>query len=99
GLTLIEAMACGCPVVAFGRGSIRELVMQGKTGFVVEDTEEMVEAVNSIDLIDRRECRRHALENFNDKRMAQGYQDIYQTIINQQTKPMAGQPQAASASA
>ena len=45
GLTLIEAMACGCPVVAFGRGSIRELIAQGKTGFVVEDAEEMVEAV------------------------------------------------------
>ncbi len=86
GLTLIEAMACGCPIVAFGRGSIRELVLQGKTGFVVEDTEEMVEAVTSIDLIDRRECRRHALENFNAHRMAKGYEQIYQSII-QQRKP------------
>lgn len=87
GLTLIEAMACGCPVVAFGRGSIRELVLQGKTGFVVEDTEEMVEAVNSIDLIDRAECRRHVLANFNAKRMAKGYEQIYNNILQRQAKP------------
>lgn len=82
GLTLIEAMACGCPVVAFGRGSIREVIAQGKTGFVVEDAEEMVEAVANIDVIDRLECRRHALENFNARRMAEGYEQIYQSIID-----------------
>lgn len=80
GLTLIEAMACGCPVVAFGRGSIREVVAQGRTGFVVEDAEEMVEAVNNIDLIDRAECRRHALTNFNDHRMTDGYEQLYRRI-------------------
>jgi glycosyltransferase involved in cell wall biosynthesis len=81
GLTLVEAMACGCPVVAFGRGSIRELVAQGRTGFVVEDTEEMVEAVANIDVISRAECRTHALENFNEKRMASGYENVYQQIL------------------
>jgi glycosyltransferase involved in cell wall biosynthesis len=81
GLTLIEAMACGCPVVAFGRGSIREIIAQGKTGFVVEDAEEMVEAVANIEVIDRAECRRHALENFNARRMAEGYEHIYQDIV------------------
>ncbi len=84
GLTLIEAMACGCPVVAFGRGSIRELIAQGKTGFVVEDAEEMVEAVASIDVIDRGECRRHSLENFSAHRMAKGYEAIYASILTKQ---------------
>ena len=82
GLTLIEAMACGCPVVAFGRGSIREIIAQGKTGFVVEDAEEMVEAVANIDVIDRAECRRHSLENFNAHRMAKGYEAIYESILS-----------------
>lgn len=86
GLTLIEAMACGCPVVAFGRGSIRELVSQGKTGFVVEDTEEMVEAVKNIQVINRSDCRRHALDNFNHQRMTDGYEQIYQRIISNQKK-------------
>ena len=90
GLTLIEAMACGCPVVAFGRGSIRELIAQGKTGFVVEDAEEMVEAVASIDVIDRAECRRHSLENFNATRMAKGYEEIYETILQKQAAGEAG---------
>lgn len=91
GLTLIEAMACGCPVVAFGRGSIRELIAQGKTGFVVEDAEEMVEAVASIDVIDRAECRRHSLENFNAHRMAKGYEAIYSSILSK-GKPTPKRP-------
>lgn len=89
GLTLIEAMACGCPVVAYGRGSIREIVAQGKTGFVVEDAEEMVEAVSSIDVIDRGECRRHSLENFNAQRMAKGYEAIYASILGKKAQASA----------
>ncbi|MDE2041426.1 MAG: glycosyltransferase family 4 protein [Patescibacteria group bacterium] len=81
GLTVIEAMACGCPVVAFGRGSIPELVVSGKTGFVVETIEEMIDSVVAIDTIDRHECRRHALENFNAERMTEGYEKIYAEII------------------
>lgn len=81
GLTIIEAMACGCPVVAFGRGSMHEIIGQGKTGFLVEDADEMIEAVSNINMIDRNECRRHALDNFNAKRMASGYVEIYQQCL------------------
>ena len=89
GLTIIEAMACGCPVVAFARGSMRELISQGRTGFLVEDADEMIEAVSNIDLINRQECRRHALESFNAVRMAKGYEEIYTHVLDERKH---GQP-------
>lgn len=84
GLTLIEAMACGCPVVAIGLGSIPEIVQNRRTGFVVADLEEMVEAVQNIKAIDRMRCRRHALLSFGAERMATGYEEIYKKIINKE---------------
>src|SRR5258708_1937099 len=83
GLTMIEAMACGCPVIAFNKGSIPEVVNNGVTGFVVEDAEEMLEAVGNIASIDRAECRRWSLENFSDKKMADGYEEIYYKILEE----------------
>src|SRR5581483_11309415 len=53
GLTLIEAMACGCPIVAFGYGSIPEIIKNQETGFIVNDVEGMIDAVGNIDAIDR----------------------------------------------
>lgn len=83
GLTLIEAMACGCPVVAFKRGSSREIVKNGETGFVVEDVDEMVLAVSNINKISREACRKYALENFNAAKMADGYEEIYKKILSE----------------
>jgi len=78
GLTLIEAMACGCPVIAFNKGSISEIVRNGKTGYVVTDYEDsLIEAILSIDKIDRKRCRRYALKYFSAERMADGYEAIY----------------------
>ncbi len=82
GLTLIEAMACGCPVIAFNKGSIPEVIQDGKTGFVVRDIKEMIEAVYNIDKIDRKYCREYALAKFNARRMADDYEKIYQQILN-----------------
>ncbi len=82
GLTLIEAMACGCPVIAIGKGSIPEIVKHGKTGFVVEDVEEMEDAVGELDTIDRRACRRHALTNFSAERMTDRYIAVYEEILS-----------------
>lgn len=90
GLTLIEAMACGCPVVAFNKGSIPEIIADGKTGYVVNDTEEMIEAVTQIKKIDRKLCRAYTLENFNAKRMADGYEKIYQQIITKNQRQNKG---------
>ncbi|HLM83762.1 MAG TPA: glycosyltransferase family 4 protein, partial [Candidatus Bathyarchaeia archaeon] len=81
GLTLIEAMACGCPVAAFGKGSIPEIVVNGKTGYVVSEIYDMIEAVKNIETISRQECRRHALENFNAEKMVDGYEKIYRKIL------------------
>lgn len=81
GLTLIEALACGCPIVAFKRGSIPEIISHGRTGFVVEDVEEMIEAVRHIDKIDREECRKQALHRFNAKRMTDEYEQIYEKVL------------------
>ncbi|OGE75344.1 MAG: hypothetical protein A3C85_02330 [Candidatus Doudnabacteria bacterium RIFCSPHIGHO2_02_FULL_48_21] len=81
GLALIEAMACGCPAVAFNKGSIPEIIKNGKTGYVVQDLEGMVDAVSSIDNIDRETCRKYALTNFSAKKMADGYEVIYQKIL------------------
>ena len=64
GLTLIESMACGTPVVAFGLGSIPEVISDGKSGFVVHTEEQMAEAVAKIGMLDRKECRNYAISQF-----------------------------------
>lgn len=81
GLTLIESMACGCPVVAFNQGAIPEIVKTGVTGHVVQDIESMMDAVEEIGDIDRAACREHALENFNERRMADRYEEVYKNVL------------------
>lgn len=83
GLVMIEAAACGAPVVGFDRGSVREVVETGVTGHVVQDLEGMIEAVESIDTIKRSQCRRHALQNFSAKRMADGYEAMYRAVVGE----------------
>jgi glycosyltransferase involved in cell wall biosynthesis len=80
GLTLIEAMACGCPVIAFNRGAIPEIIKTGVTGYVVEDVEGMVDAIANLDAIDRAACRTHVLENFNVEKMVDGYEAVYKKL-------------------
>ncbi|MBA7710216.1 D-inositol-3-phosphate glycosyltransferase [subsurface metagenome] len=82
GLTMIEAMACGTPVIAFNRGSIPEIVEHGKTGFVVDTVDEMVEAVKHLDLLDAQECRFRVMRYFDSSKMAKTYLELYQNIID-----------------
>jgi glycosyltransferase involved in cell wall biosynthesis len=82
GLVLIEALACGCPVIAFNHGSIPEIIKTGVTGFVVEDLEGMVGAIGALPQIDRAACREHALAAFSEKKMTDGYETIYNKILN-----------------
>lgn len=84
GLTLIEAMACGCPVIAFNRGSIPEIIKTGVTGYVVEDVEGMIDALSNIDAIERAACRAHALEHFNVGHMVDGYEAIYKKLLGEE---------------
>src|SRR4030042_3072717 len=81
GLTLIESMACGTPVIAFRRGSIPEIIVHRKTGFVVESEKEMAKAVRKIETIDRSECRKHVKTNFNLKKMVDAYEKLYNKIV------------------
>jgi glycosyltransferase involved in cell wall biosynthesis len=81
GLTIIEAMSCGCPVVANNFGSMQEIIKHGKTGYIVNNLDEMLDAVKNIGKINRMDCRQHSLENFNDDRMVEGYLDAYQRAI------------------
>ncbi len=83
GLTLIESMSCGAPVVAFRKGSIPEVIKHGKTGFVVQNVPEMISAVKKIRTINRSYCRRYALTNFSDETMADGYEAIYDTMLQE----------------
>ncbi|WP_148122648.1 glycosyltransferase [Spiribacter roseus] len=81
GLVLIEAMACGTPVIAFDRGAVSEIVEHGVTGFVVKDFEGMCEAVSRINEIDRAACRRHVEAHFSIRRTADGVMACYRRAI------------------
>lgn len=81
GLSVIEAMACGTPVIAYRRGSMAELIVDGVTGFLVEGFEEAVAAVGRIDEIDRAACRHHVEQNFTVTRMARKYLELYRRLL------------------
>ncbi len=81
GLSVVESMACGTPVIAFGRGSMPEIIRHGKTGYIVEDIDQAVEAVAAVRSIDRSACRNDVEQRFTDTRMAQGYVRAYQKIL------------------
>lgn len=85
GLVMIEAMACGTPVVAFNHGSVSEIIKHGKTGFIVENEKEMVEAVKNVDKIDRAECRKHVEKYFTIEKMVDGYERVYGRMIGKLT--------------
>jgi glycosyltransferase involved in cell wall biosynthesis len=84
GMVMIEAMACGTPVIAYNRGSVSEIVRDGVTGFVIDPdrgVEGLVEAVGRIGQIDRAACRRHVEEHFTVEKMVEGYERVYQKIV------------------
>jgi glycosyltransferase involved in cell wall biosynthesis len=81
GLVLIEALACGTPVIAFGRGSVPEIIEDGVTGFIVDDIEGAVRAVARLHEIDRVRCRASFERRFTAARMARDYVRIYDTLL------------------
>ena len=83
GLSLVEAMACGTPVIAYGRGSIPELIKHGETGFIVKDIDEATAVVRSIGELDRARIRQHVEENFSRERMVDGYIQVYREALGQ----------------
>jgi len=81
GLVMVEAMACGTPVIAFARGAAPEIVLHGETGFIVQDVEQMVKAVEEVHRIDRSRCREHVELNFDVPRMVDDYLRAYEWIL------------------
>lgn len=82
GLSVVESMACGTPVIAFDRGSMSELIRHGETGFIVDDIRSAVKAVGKIKRVDRRACREHVEERFTVERMAQDYVSVYHQVLD-----------------
>jgi len=81
GLVLIEAMACGTPVIAFNAGSVPEIIEDGLTGFVVEDESGAVRAADRLSGLSRRAIRRRFEERFTARRMARDYLAVYRSLI------------------
>ncbi|MFM2042758.1 MAG: hypothetical protein RLY86_1334 [Pseudomonadota bacterium] len=84
-LVAMEAAACGTPVIAFPHGALPEVVVQGKTGFLVPDAAAMADAIGQAGRIDGEECRAVAQARFSLDRMVDGYLDTYRRILNQAT--------------
>ena len=81
GLSVIEAMACGTPVIAYRRGSMPELIEHGITGFLVDGFDEAVAAISRLGEIDRRACRAAVERRFSVTRMAEAYLALYRRIL------------------
>jgi glycosyltransferase involved in cell wall biosynthesis len=88
GLVMIEAMACGTPVVAYSNGAVPEVMEQGRTGFIVDTLEEAVEAVRRVPELSRQRCREIFEERFTAERMAQEYLQVYERLIHQHPTPL-----------
>src|SRR3989344_2576152 len=81
GLVLVEAMACGTPVVAFDRGSVSESVKDGVTGFVVTNVDQAAEAISKIGQIDRARCRERVEKHFSQETMLNAYEQLYKKLL------------------
>jgi glycosyltransferase involved in cell wall biosynthesis len=82
GLVMIEAMACGTPVIAFNRGSVPEIIEDGLTGFIVEDIKGAIGAVDRLHHLSRERIRRRFEERFTARRMAQDYLSVYRSLTD-----------------
>jgi len=81
GLSVVESLACGTPVIAYGRGSMPELIRHERTGFIVDDLDAAVTAVGKIKTLDRQTCRQDVEQRFTSQRMAREYVEIYHQIL------------------
>lgn len=81
GLTMIEAMSCGTPVLAMNRGSVPEIIADSKTGFIVNSVAEMAEAVGKVDQIQAQDCREYVQERFSNERMVDDYEKAFVEIL------------------
>src|ERR1700731_2249172 len=80
GLVMIEAMACGTPVIAYRSGSVPEVIEDDVTGFIVEDEKQAIAAVHRLEELDRRKIRSRFEERFSARRMAKEYEGLYRKL-------------------
>lgn len=85
GLTFIEALACGTPVISRPRGSLPELVRHGEHGFLFDDEEDLVLACHQVPELNREACRRWAIERFSTGRMVDQYEQVFERIAGPQS--------------
>jgi glycosyltransferase involved in cell wall biosynthesis len=88
GLVMVEAMACGTPVIAFKRGAAPELVIDGVTGALVDDVAGMARALDSISSIDPMRCRAHVEAHFSAQALADNYLAVYEKILGEEGVPL-----------
>ncbi|MCG5539062.1 glycosyltransferase [Halorhodospira sp. 9622] len=81
GLVLIEAMACGTPVIGTDRGALPEIIKHGQTGFICRTEEEMVEAIGAVDQLSPQACREHVERRFDIRRVCADYEELYRRAI------------------
>jgi len=86
GIVMAEAMACGTPVLGFGRGSVPEVITHGVTGFISKNENEMIEQVALCHNLDRKKIRKVAEERFSDEKISQDYLKLYQNMIDSNRK-------------
>jgi glycosyltransferase involved in cell wall biosynthesis len=89
GMAMIEAMACGTPVIAYRKGSVPEVIDEGSTGFIVKDLDGAVEAVRRVPQLSRARCREVFEQRFTAERMAHDYLQVYTRLINFQQKQVS----------
>ena len=84
GIVMIEALACGTPVIAFDHGSVREIIDDQATGYICSDLDEAIRAVGTLNQIERLKCRQTFEKRFTAKRMASAYLELYPQVIERQ---------------
>jgi len=84
GIVMAEALACGTPVIAFGRGSIPEVIRHGKTGWIGRDVNDLVEGVSCLNQLDRKACRTEAEQRFSAEYIAEKYIALYENVRRRQ---------------
>jgi glycogen synthase len=83
---MIEAMACGTPVIAYEGGAVAEVIEEGRTGFIVTDLEDAIEAVRRVPDLSRARCREVFEKRFTATRMARDYVKVYMRIIDRRMR-------------
>ena len=83
GLSVIESIACGTPVIAFNRGSMPEVVKHGYSGYLVQNVEEACQAIKEVKRLSRQECRRWVEEHFSQERMVNDYLAVYEQVLRE----------------